>query len=879
MPPQRKVLHVAEKPSVAKSLAQTLSSGRCSSRQGTSQYNRLYEFDRDGPVGSLRSSQIVTSVTGHLMTTAFAEPYNNWNSCPVRDLLCEELIPVEWKVPPDKQPLKRQLETEARKANVLVLWLDCDLEGEAIAFEVIAVCMSVNAKMDVWRAKFSSLDRHEVEKAWRTLGRPDKNKSDAVEARAELDLRSGAAFTRFQTFRVQGKYKGVDDLVSYGPCQFPTLGFIVERQHEIDAHVPRDFWRIELETVRFDAADERNTTVRWAWRRKRLYERLPAFILFELCHEAKTLQIASVDARPAKKARPLPLQTIELQKRASRWLKISSSETMEIAESLYQRGFVSYPRTETDIFKESCDLKHLLDSHRHDRRWGRHVSKLLDDPPGSPSSFEWPRKGGRDDNAHPPIHPIKAVAPGELQNRKEEQIYELIARHFIACCSRDACGEQTNVTATLACEVFETRGLVVNNRNYLDVYTYEKWQGVQLPRFDLGSNLDAQSAVSKLELCQSATEPPRALTEADLLAKMDQHGIGTDATMADHIRTVLQREYAVKNESTGTFTPMALGLALVDAYDAMGERLNRPHLRAQLEADIGWIARGSKRKVDVVRDALTIMRRCFDTVIEDASKLDSAMQERFANGNRPRHPNIGHVERAGGLSNCDNGGPDPSGFETPCGTCDGAMQLHVRQLDNNKRRFALKCETCLESWAMPDYAERFDKRPECCLLCGFQVIQVHEAFHSYVMCPKCSRRPPKGAVFKGGDFTCNDCTAQGCPLASGVRLEGNDKAVCQCYQCRDHPMYIERNQYGGLYLACKSQQTCGARISLPNATASVKVLTSKKCSRCKDRQLLSLNCLKTSAVHKIRTQAFRVQLTDLSFSYKEQRSRYMQTYA
>ena len=280
MPRLIRALHVAEKPSVAKKVAEHLSKGvACNNRQGPSVYNRLFDFETGGPPshGACRVRHVVTSVTGHLMSTEFEEPHNKWHACAPRDLLCEDLSRVEWTVAEEKAPLKRQLEDEARAADWLVLWLDCDREGEAIAFEVVDVCKRIKPNVDLWRAKFSSVDEKEILKAWRSLGRPDKRKADAVAARCELDLRSGAAFTRFQTFRVQGKYAGVaeEGVVSYGPCQFPTLGFIVARQQEIDAHDARDFWRVDVETGGSGGAPR----VRWDWRRKRVFDVGAAHVL------------------------------------------------------------------------------------------------------------------------------------------------------------------------------------------------------------------------------------------------------------------------------------------------------------------------------------------------------------------------------------------------------------------------------------------------------------------------------------------------------------------------------------------------------------------------------------------------------------------------
>jgi DNA topoisomerase-3 len=221
-----RALHVAEKPSVAKKVAEHLGSlgGPTTNRSGPSPYNRLYDFETPGTplTNNRRVRHTVTSVTGHLMASEFAEPHNKWHACAPRDLLREDVSQVEFRVADDKLPLKQQLEQEARQNDWLVLWLDCDREGEAIAYEVVDVCRKKKASLDLYRAVFSSVDKQSIQQAWRTLQRPDKRKADAVAARSELDLRAGAAFTRFQTFRIDGRYEDVQTkVVSYGPCQFP----------------------------------------------------------------------------------------------------------------------------------------------------------------------------------------------------------------------------------------------------------------------------------------------------------------------------------------------------------------------------------------------------------------------------------------------------------------------------------------------------------------------------------------------------------------------------------------------------------------------------------------------------------------------------------
>merc|ERR1719203_2064860 len=116
--------------------------------------------------------------------------------------------------------------------------------------------------------------------------------------------------------------------------------------------------------------------------------------------DAPTGIVQSVESREKLKWRPYPLETVELQKRCSRWLRLTSQRTMQIAETLYQRGLISYPRTETNAFPAGLNLKQLVSEQRASNNWGQYADSLLNG-----GKFRAPSKGKKNDNAHPPIHP------------------------------------------------------------------------------------------------------------------------------------------------------------------------------------------------------------------------------------------------------------------------------------------------------------------------------------------------------------------------------------------------------------------------------------------------------------------------------------------
>ena len=160
-------------------------------------------------------------------------------------------------------------------------------------------------------------------------------------------------------------------------------------------------------------------------------------------------------------------------------------------------------------------------------------------------------------------------------------MYEYVVRHFLACLSKNAEGYETIVEIDIAGEKFLTNGLQIIAKNYLEVYIYEKWNAKEIHIYELGQTFDPTS----IEMVEETTSPPNLLTEADLIALMDKHGIGTDATHAEHIETIKSRKYVGLRDER-YLIPGKLGIGLVMGYDRMGFQMSKPHLRAELERDL-----------------------------------------------------------------------------------------------------------------------------------------------------------------------------------------------------------------------------------------------------------------------------------------------------
>ncbi|MCJ1359353.1 MAG: DNA topoisomerase [Icmadophila ericetorum] len=647
-----RILCVAEKPAIAKSVAQHLSGGNVTTvgssfitesvradrykRQITgNNYVKNYEFNFafGGRWGNCTVT--MTSVIGHLNNYEFEQHYRKWHSCRPSQLFD---VPVITTVDADKKAIADNITQQARYAKALFIWTDCDREGEHIGSEVRTVALQGNNRLEVKRARFSNTERAHVMRAALNPMDLDDRQVNAVAGRIELDLRLGASFTRFQTLALQTLGGDLAErVISYGSCQFPTLGFVVDRYFRVKNFMPEPFWSIKVMHRR------ENINVHFNWHRVHLFDRMSVVILFERCLTALMARVSKVQSKPTSKWRPLPLTTVELQKLGSRFLRMDSKKVMDVAESLYMKGWISYPRTETDQFDKGIDLKALIQKQVQDNNWGPYAQGLLN------GVFQQPRGGRNNDQAHPPIHPVNYVTLSSL-TQDESRVYEFVTRRFLACCSEDAKGQTTTVDLDYGDEKFHASGLLVLQRNYLDVYPYDKWESSQqLPQFTVGEVFEPTEA----NIVEGQTTAPGYLTEPELIGLMDVNGIGTDATMAEHISKIKERAYVMTQPRGGgggqrepqdaaeggrtrggrgrgrdggragntggggagvlEFIPTTLGCALIEGYDNVGlaTSLGKPFLRKEMEVKMKEICAGTKTRHDFVNETIEQYREAY----------------------------------------------------------------------------------------------------------------------------------------------------------------------------------------------------------------------------------------------------------------------------
>uniref|UniRef100_A0A1I7SXI1 DNA topoisomerase n=1 Tax=Caenorhabditis tropicalis TaxID=1561998 RepID=A0A1I7SXI1_9PELO len=625
----RRALFVAEKNDVAKGVAAILSNGAANRKEGRSKFNKIYTLNTE--LFGQQTAISVTSVSGHLMNWQFYENMSNWQTTSMVELF---EAPVRHVVTQDMKLIEQTLREEAQRHDVLVVWTDCDREGEAIGAEIVKVCSESNRRLDIFRARFSEITKVAITRAARNLIRLDEKTVAAVDCRSELDLRIGSAFTRLQTLHLRNRFRDLlgqnenSKVISYGSCQFPTLGFVTDRYKLIENFISEPFWKLIVDHTR------EGHKVEFLWDRNRLFDRDTVDILHDECKEAKEAVVEKVSKKPKSKWRPQALDTVELEKLGISKLRMSAKQTMQVAEKLYSKGYISYPRTETNKFPAGLNLTPLVQQQTQSNIWGDFANEIIQNGVN-------PRNGRKSDEAHPPIHPLTYADKSQLHG-DDWKVYELVVRHFLACVSQDAQGEETMVNLRVGSEKFHSSGLRIRDMGYLKVYVYEEWGNRLLPTYTEGERFSDY----QLKIGDGKTQPPDLLTEADLIALMDKFGIGTDATHAEHIEKIKTREYiGVKQD--GKLIPSFLGLALVDGYDDMGFAMSKPDLRANLEIGLKDICDGRRQKQDVLDEQIGKYKAIFVESERNIEVLSQSLQ-RYLNKNNQNNGGGGSPRGPGG---------------------------------------------------------------------------------------------------------------------------------------------------------------------------------------------------------------------------------------
>ena len=453
----------------------------------------------------------------------------------IRDLKTKEFsIDIEhdyapqYVIPADKKKLVSELKSEAKSAEQVWLASDEDREGEAISWHLYEVLglKPENTK----RIVFHEITKNAILHAIETPRDININLVNAQQARRVLDRIVGFELSPIL-------WRKVKPALSAGRVQSVAVRLIVEREREINEFVSEAAFRVIANFILPDG-----TTVLKAELNRRLKDKKEVEAFLESCKNA-SFTIDDITTKPVKKSPAPPFTTSTLQQEAARKLGYSVSQTMMIAQRLYESGLITYMRT------DSVNLSDLALGTAKEAIFETYGEKYY-----KFRQYHTKSKGAQE--AHEAIRPtyISNVEAGS--SSQEKKLYELIRKRTIACQMADAELERTTISVGISgqTERFVAVGEVISFEGFLQVYmesndddTEKEQENGLLPPVKLHETLSLKDIVATERFTQ---RPPR-YTEASLVRRLEELGIGRPSTYAPTIQTIQNREYVVKGDKEG----------------------------------------------------------------------------------------------------------------------------------------------------------------------------------------------------------------------------------------------------------------------------------------------------------------------------------------
>lgn len=531
-------LIITEKPQAALKIADAL---------GKSEKNNLhgipyYEVSRNG------KRIIVACAVGHLFTLTQTQ---SGSAIPVFDI---KWVPNYLVKKNDfTKKYYDALLNFAKSAGSITIATDYDIEGEVIGLNVMRfICNQKDAN----RMKFSTLTKPELNSAYESKS-PSINWGQAIagETRHYLDWFYGINLSRalMSAIKETGRFK----IMSIGRVQGPALNLIVQKEKKIREFVSQKYWQVFI-TIK-NSHEVELKYIKDIFDKKEL-ERFKDII-------GKT-----ADAETSKKEETLPpnppFNLTALQMEAYRLYGITPTRTLQIAQSLYLAGLISYPRTSSQKLPDSIGYGDILKKLAKQFKAEKLITK------------DKPIEGKKTDSAHPSIYPTGETG---VINQEEEKIYNLIVRRFLCLFCDDAIIDNKTITAKCEDLIFNVRGSEVRKKAWLEIYPY-KIKESELP------DINGKVKIINSRTEEKETQPPKRYSPASIVSELEKRNLGTKATRAAILETLYDRGY-VKEKSIEA-TP--LGISLIDTLERYSPIIIDEELTRKFEKEMDSILASKK---------------------------------------------------------------------------------------------------------------------------------------------------------------------------------------------------------------------------------------------------------------------------------------------
>ena len=584
-------LIITEKPAAANKIAEALADGKpIKENIGGVPYYKLTHGKKD---------IVVACAVGHLYGLAEKEK-KGWKF-PVFD--------IEWK--PVSETTKSSAFTKkylnaikklSKDANEFTVATDFDQEGEVIGLNIVRyVCK----RKDANRMKFSTLTKDELRESYNNKSKHiEWGQAESGEARHFLDFFNGINYSRALTSAI--KTTGAFKIMSTGRVQGPALKIIVDREKEIKAFKPKPFWQLEL------FGNHNGQDINALHKEDKIWDKNKAEEIFEKTRNEKKAGISSVEKKQFSQMPPFPFDLTSLQVEAYRCFGTQPKETLEVAQDLYTSGFISYPRTSSQQLPPSIGYKKVLSELSKQKQYSSLSGQLLKKQSLSPNN------GKKTDPAHPALYPT-GVMPQDLSD-KDEKIYDLIVKRFLATFGENAVRETITVDINCNNEIFIAKGTRTMEKGWHKLYEpYVKLEEIELPNLKQKDTIE----VKKIELLSKETQPPKRYTPASILKELEKRNLGTKATRSEIVDTLFRRGYVQGKVIEAT----NLGISTIETLEKYCEKIIDEDLTRHFEIEMDRIRERQVKKEDILEEAKDAITKILVDFRKNQKEIGAELQK------------------------------------------------------------------------------------------------------------------------------------------------------------------------------------------------------------------------------------------------------------
>lgn len=707
------------------------------------------------------------------------DPEHNWEA--------------HYDILPGKEKVVAELRKLAENADEIYLATDLDREGEAIAWHLREAIGGDDSRYR--RVVFNEITKSAIQEAFTEPGRLDMARVNAQQARRFLDRVVGYMVSPLLWEKVA---RGL----SAGRVQSVAVRLIVEKEREIRAFIPEEYWNVFADLVAKKKHDIRFEVKRYQGNAYKPINEEQAMAAVNAL-KSSAFEVTQREDKPTTTKPTAPFITSTLQQAASTRLSFSVKKTMTMAQRLYEAGYITYMRTDsTNLSKEAVAncRDYILD------QFGKRYL------PESPMIYS--SKDGAQE-AHEAIRPSDvAVLPTQLKgvDRDAERLYTLIWKQFVACQMTPAEFTSSSLVVTAGDYDLRTRGRVIRFDGFMKVQPpiSKKEEDVVLPDVKVGDTLDLKQVDPK----QHFTKPPARFSEAALVKELEKQAIGRPSTYASIISTIQDRGY-VRLENRRFFAEKMGDIVTERLTESFNELMDYS-FTAKMEEQLDDVAHGEKDWIKLLDD----FYRDFTVQLDQAKDSEQGM--------RPNSPTETDIECPSCARNMQIRTASTgvflgcSGYSLPpkerCKSTinlvsgDEVVDIEADEeaetkLLRNKRRCS-KCNTAMDSYLLDESRKLHicGNNPDCS---GYEIEKGSFKIKGYdgpvIECDKCGKDMQLKTGRFGKYFGCTgeDCKNTRKLLRSGEaappKMDPVPMPELECLKVDDH--YILRDGASGLFLA------------------------------------------------------------------------------